>query len=222
MSLPDTDKITVAVITGGHAFNVPAFHNLFRGLDEVDAYIQPMEDFVADVGAARDRYDVLVFYNMHREIPAAGAKGYEARLRMALEQLGQTPQGIFLLHHAILAYIGWPLWSNLVGIPDRTLSSYHHGERLRVHIANGAHPITRGLEPWEMVDETYVMDEPQEGSDILLTVDHPRSMSSIAWTRTLGPARVFCFEAGHDNETYVNPSFRTVVSRGIQWCARRI
>jgi len=224
MSLPKTDKITAAVITGGHAFDVPGFHNLFRSLPEVDAYIQPMEDFVADTAKVREQYDVLVFYNMHRQIPPDDAKGYEARLKNVLAQLGKTQQGVFLLHHAILAYIGWPLWSNLVGIEDCTLTSYHHDQDLRVHIADPDHPITRGLAPWEIVDETYVMNDPDpvNGNHILLTVDHPQSMTNVGWTHTVGSARVFCLELGHDNEAYANPGFRAVVSRGIQWCAGRI
>jgi type 1 glutamine amidotransferase len=47
-------------------------------------------------------------------------------------------------------------------------------------------------------------------------------MSAIAWTRDFKGSRVFCLQSGHDNETYVDPNFRTVLTRGIQWCARRI
>ena len=43
-------RTSVAVITGHHAFDVPNFHALFRGMASVDAYIQPLEDFVADAG----------------------------------------------------------------------------------------------------------------------------------------------------------------------------
>jgi type 1 glutamine amidotransferase len=33
---------------------------------------------------------------------------------------------------------------------------------------------------------------------------------------------VFCFAAGHDNQTWIDESFRTVLRRGIQWAARRL
>ena len=221
MSLPETDKITAAVVTGGHGFDVPRFHALFRSLAGVDCYIQPMEDFVSDVGKVREDYDVVVFYNMHRGMPA-DQKGLGGRAKPVLEKLGTTEQGILVLHHATLAYLDWPFWSDLVGIQDRTLTSYHHGEKIHVEIANAGHPITQGLEPWEMVDETYVMNEPDADNEVLLTVDHPRSMKAIGWTRTFGKSRVFCLESGHDDETYVDPSFRKVLLRGIQWCAKKI
>ena len=84
------------------------------------------------------------------------------------------------------------------------------------------HSITQGMEDWDLIDESYVMVEPDEGNDILLAVDHPQSMKAIAWTRTFKQARVFCLQSGHDNQTYGNPQFRHIVARGIQWCAGRI
>ena len=41
-------KIKTAVITGQHAFDVPAFHALFRSLDEVDFYLQDLDNLAAD------------------------------------------------------------------------------------------------------------------------------------------------------------------------------
>jgi len=73
-----------------------------------------------------------------------------------------------------------------------------------------------------MIDETYKMDDPGEGSHALLTTDNPTSMKTIAWTRQHKNARVFCFQSGHDNDTFVDPNFREVLARGIQWVAQRL
>ncbi len=214
-------ELRVAVITGNHSFDVPGFYRLFRALPGVDAYIQDLENWVADAGKVRGTYDVALFYNMHTETPDATRGRAGARAREALEWLGETAQGIVILHHAVLAFPQWSLWSEICGIADRSLSSYHHGERLWIEIANGDHPITRGLAPWEITDETYVMHDAGEGNDILLTVDHPRSARTIGWTRLYRQARVFCCLLGHDDEAYSNPQFRTLLQRGIQWVARR-
>jgi len=209
--------LRVAVITGNHSFDVPGFHRLFRALPGVDAYIQDLENWAADAGKAREAYDVALFYNMHTTTPDA----MQGRAREALEWLGETEQGIVVLHHAVLAFPDWPLWSEVCGIADRTLASYHHGERLWIQIANADHYITHGLAPWEMVDETYVMRDAGEGNDILLTVDHPQSARTVGWTRSYKRARVFCCLLGHDDEAYSNPHFRTVLQRGTEWVARR-
>ena len=125
------------------------------------------------------------------------------------------------MHHALLAYLQSPLWSELVGIPDRKFG-FDHDQTLQVQVANADHPITRGMKSWEMIDETYNMASAGEGSTILLTVNHPKSMKTIAWTRQYKKARVFCTESGHDNQTWVNPNFKQVLRRGILWSARRL
>jgi type 1 glutamine amidotransferase len=33
---------------------------------------------------------------------------------------------------------------------------------------------------------------------------------------------VFCLQPGHNNDSYADPIFRTVLSRGIQWAAGRL
>lgn len=210
-----TALLKVAVLTGGHPYDVPSFHKLFRTLEGVDAYIQSVEDFVFTPEAARDQYDVVLSYHMLTQGPADGP--YKA----AFEHFGATDQGIVLLHHAILAYPAWPLWSDLVGIANRKFWFYHD-QPVKMQVANTQHPITRGLQSWEMIDETYTMADAGEGSEVLLKVDQPNSMKTIGWTRQFKKSRVFCLESGHDNQTWVNANFREVLRRGILWTARRL
>ena len=210
----DNDNITVAVITGGHAFDVPGFQAIFRDMPGVDSYIQHQDNWVEDVAEVREQYDVLLFYNMPRGEP-------ETRAKAIFEQLGESGQGIFLLHHAILAYLPWSFWGDLVGIPDRSFG-FDMKQELTIEIADSDHPITHGVSDWQMADETYSMASAGQDSRILLTTEHPLSMRVLGWTRQFRNSRVFCFQSGHDNLTYVNPDFREILLRGIQWCAGRI
>jgi type 1 glutamine amidotransferase len=220
-SFQGTSKIKMAVITGQHAFDVPAFHNLLRSMPDVDPYPQELDNFCADVGHVREQYDVLLFYNFHRETPSLeNAQG--RRRRMVLEEPEKTGQGIFVMHHALLAFPDWPPWSRICGIHERAKFGYYEGQNVRIEVANADHPITRGLAAWEMVDETYTMGDAGADSDVLLTTEHPNSMHTIAWTRQYGSARVFCLESGHDDRAYSDPNFRTVVERGIHWLAGRL
>ena len=215
-------SLRVAVITGGHLFDVPNFHRLFRALDGIEAYIQPMADFAATPEKVRDSYDVLLFYIMLMDdLAEAKAPRPANQARAVLERLGASEQGIVIMHHALLAYPKSALWSEIVGIADRKFT-FDHDQRLQVQVADANHPITRGLRSWEMLDETYGMANAGEGSTILLTVDHPKSMKTIAWTRQYRKARVFCTESGHDNQTWLNPNFKEVLRRGILWSARRL
>lgn len=213
MSSGETPIMT-AVITGNHNFEVPDFINLFRALPGIDFYPQSLENFVADHAGVREEYDALVFYSMHAGPPNDAT-------RAVIESLGDTEQGLVFLHHGMLAFRKWSLVSEIVGIKDRS-SEYYPSETVPIDIADPAHPITRGLTPWTMVDETYAMAGAGPGSHVLLTTDHTRSLETLAWARDYRKARVFVFASGHGKEAYADPSFRTVLRRGIEWSARRI
>ena len=202
--------IKVAAITGGHVYDVVNFHRFFRSMSEAEVFIHPLEDFLCSPPEVRRAYDVILFYNMHLTNPNVEI----------LSKLGDAPQGIFMLHHSILAYPECTLWSDIVGIADRSFN-YFDGQQIHVEIADTTHPITTGLTPWDMIDETYTMDEAGDDSHPLLTVNHPNSMKCIAWTRQFKKSRVFCLESGHDNLTWSNHNFREVVRRGLIWCAGR-
>ncbi len=215
--------IKTAVITGNHAFDVPAFTRLFRVLPNVNAYIQSLSNFAADAGRVRDWYDVVLFYNFHQGAPASAEEesGLGDRVWKTLERLGETRQGIVVLHHALLAFRDWPFWSDIVGIEERGFG-YHDDQHLEIEVADPSHPITQGIRGWEMVDETYTVNEPEPDCQVLLTTDHPRSMRALAWTHTFKQARVFCYESGHDAKAFDNINFQTVLGRGIAWAARRL
>lgn len=219
---PGEAPLRLAVVTGGHAYDVPNLHRLFRALPGLDPYVQHMDDFASSSEAVRDAYDVVLLYIMLMNGPTdEQLPWYAGKPKTALEHLGATDQGIVVLHHALLAYPQWPVWSELVGIPDRKFG-FHLNQTLEVQVASQNHPITRGLAPWTMGDETYTMADAGPGSDVLLTVDHPKSMKTIAWARQFRRSRVFCLQSGHDNVTWANPGFREVLHRGIRWCARRL
>ena len=47
--MQSSQSIRVAVVTGGHSFNVVEFHDLFGQLSGIRAYIQHMDDFFDEV-----------------------------------------------------------------------------------------------------------------------------------------------------------------------------
>jgi hypothetical protein len=238
---PEIGKIATAVVLGEHPVSVPAFHNMFRSFQDVDYYPQALEDFVVDQARVRALYDVVLFYNMHLDTPPvdpppANEPGWwwRAKSRRALEELGETEQGIVILHHAWLAFPGWEFWSELVGTPhsDRTYAGFDEllrvisiGE-MHIEVADTQHPITRGVSAWDMgKGEAWALGsiKPAEDCHTLLVTDHPKMrMKAIAWTRQFRKARVFFLQPGHDSDSFADPSFRTVLWRGIKWAAGRL
>lgn len=212
--------IAVAVVTGKHTFDIPGFQQMFSSMSNMEFYLQDLENFVADVGKYNDKYDVVLFYNFHQHTPVADERD-GAMILNSINKLAENGQGIFVLHHAILAFPNWEIWSQIVGITDRRFG-YHGNQTIQTDLMDDSHPITYGLKSWEMVDETYTMNEVGDDSQPLLAIDHVNSMHTVGWTRHYGNGRVFCYQSGHDNQSFYNPNFRTVLFRGIQWLANRI
>jgi hypothetical protein len=214
--------LKIAVVTGGHNYDVLPFHALFRSLPGIDAYIQHLDDFTSSPKEVRDGYDVVVFYIMPRGAPSDESPWFAGKPKSVFEHLGETHQGIVMLHHAILAYPAWPVWDELVGMKDRVISSYHHGEHIAVDVALPEHAIVQGIAPWTITDETYVLHDPGPDSQVLLTTEHPDCMHSLAWARTYHNGRVFCYQSGHDQQAFEDAGFRAVLTNGIRWAAGKI
>ena len=219
--MSNTSPLKVAVIEGWHPFDVVGFRDLFRAIPGIDPYHQTIENWAVDAAGMRKQYDVLVFFNMNNK-PEPECAFCGPAIVKAIQELGEPQgQGIVVLHHAILAYPEIKEWSAMVGIENRKFG-FHNEQTYPVKVENPNHPITKGMSDWEMFDETYTMDSPSDGSEILLTTDHEKSMRAIAWTRQYRNARAFCFQMGHDNRSWVYRQFREVLGRGIQWAAGRM
>jgi uncharacterized protein len=216
--MPQSSPLNLAVITGGHSYSVPEFHRLFHSLPNIAPIIQHMDDFASSPAAVRQAYDVVLFYIMLLDGPADDKLPWHVGKPLtAMSELGQTSQGIVILHHALLAYPQFPAWDQLTGMTGRKSFTFKANQTLRIRVADQSHPITRGLTDWDLVDETYTMPELAADSTVLLTTDHPTSMRHIAWTRQYRNSRIFNFQSGHDPVAWANPSFREILRRGILW-----
>jgi len=216
------EGIKVAVITGGHMYDVPAFRALFNRMAGVQYYIQDFDNWAFDTGKVWDQYDVHLFYNMHSWGILTVRDNADEQIMGAVERLGQTEQGVVVLHHALLSHPDGQVWSDICNIQGRKLRGWAPNSTLVTDVANKEHPITKDLETWQMTDELFLMDSPAEGSVPLLTTENPESIRTLAWAHQYNKARVFCYQSGHDNQTYTDPNFQTVLHRGIQWAAGKI
>jgi uncharacterized protein len=211
--------LRAAFVTGGHSFEVQALHHMLHKLQGIRFYTQHIDDFVKDRGS-RD-YDVIVFYNMGKETPQASDGFLERTIQPIIEECGEKGIGFVVLHHAILSYPDWDLWNEVVGISDRTLFSYSHDQEISIEVQDRSHPITQGITSWQMIDEIYVMADPEPKSRILLANPNSEGMKAIGWTGAFRNSKVFCFQSGHDHQAYNNDSFQLVLRQGVLWAAGR-
>lgn len=218
-------KIRIVVVTGGHDFEQDPFFKVFKDNPDITykAVEHPNFHPLLKPDAAK-QYDVLVFYDMHQEITEEAKADFLARLNEG--------KGLVVLHHAIADYQKWPEYAKIIGaryyleattvdgVP-KARSAYQHGVHFTIHIADPAHPVTRGVKDFEIHDETYNLFDVFDQCHLLLTTEEPKSNKVIGWAKTYSAARVVYLQSGHDHLAYENPNYRQLLSQAIKWTARR-
>ncbi|KPK42154.1 MAG: hypothetical protein AMK72_14580 [Planctomycetes bacterium SM23_25] len=100
--------------------------------------------------------------------------------------------------------------------------SGHGGGKFTVRIEDKNHPITKGLQDFEIQDETYRHNyHPKAQRHDLIRIDRGQEQQSMAWVRDYGKGRVFYTSLGHGREAWANPHFQRLAVRGIYWAVKR-
>jgi type 1 glutamine amidotransferase len=218
-------KIRALVVTGGHDFEAEPFFKLFK--DNPQISFQAVEHPKAHAwlkAEAAKAYDVLVVYDMHQEISEDAKVDFIARLKEG--------KGLVALHHAIASYQNWPEYSKIIGARyylekttvqgvEKARSTYQHGLHFMVHVADPNHPVTKGVQDFEIHDETYNLFDVAPDVHPLLTTDEPQSNKIIGWAKTYGPARIVYLQSGHDHFAYENPNYQQLLRQAIRWVAKK-
>jgi len=214
--------IRILVITGGHSYKVEQFNQMHTSLGDNISYQIAELPVAYDMFLSenRSKYDVLVFYHMWQKITDDQAKVFADCIRQG--------KPLVVLHHSICAYDDWPEYFNIIGGKyfhkpttvngkEYAVCSYIHDLHFNVRIANPKHPVTKGLQDFEIFDETYKSYYVEAGVTPLLTTEEPSSTPIIGWTKKYGKGRVVTPQCGHDVPTFENPNFRKLLKQSIEW-----
>jgi type 1 glutamine amidotransferase len=114
-------------------------------------------------------------------------------------------------------------WREFLGVTSRR---HDHQGRYPVKKVEPKHPILKGM-PDEWVtpmDELYVIEKLWPNARALATSvsEQDGKTYPIAWTNQYGKARVFGTTFGHSDDTFRDPAFLNLVSRGLLWAAGRL
>jgi type 1 glutamine amidotransferase len=212
-------QVRVLIITGGHDHEA-AFYSLFDGYQDIGwpAVTDAALAFKQDI---RSKYDVLVFYNFTRDIDDTARKN--------LRDFVESGKGILVLHHGILNFQKWPWWYEEVvgglyrlesknGILNSTVK---FGEEHLITAA-GKHPITDGLTPFRITDETYKGLFISPNIQPLLFTDNSTSDRTVAWVGPCTTSKVVFIQLGHDHTPFRHPAYRALVHNSILWTAGKL
>lgn len=209
--------LRLLVVTGGHDYPT-SFYTLFEQPGMTWDHETTTESaFRRDV---RDRYDVLVLYDMPSTLSAAGRANFQA--------FAESGKGIVVLHHALCSHNDWDWYRDLVGAryqveaqPGRPASTYKHDETIPIAVAR-PHPITNGVTLTQIYDETYKGMWFAPMNAVLLTTTHPLSDGPLVWISSYAPSRVVAIQPGHGREAHLDPGYRALVRNAILWSAKRL
>jgi len=213
-------KMQVAVLVENHEYDVVSFQRMLDSFADCECFVQPLDLFIRDE-KNRDTYDTVLWYNMNIPVPDEGAPLY----MYMREKLGMTGQGIVLIHHALLCFKRWDLFTDVSGVSVRLedgMFSYHQNTPVKCVIENTDHPVTRGLHDFSIIDETYIIGEPdQPGNEILITAECSVGIKNIGWAREYQMSRVFVTASGHDNQVYADWNYRKLIHNAILWTSKK-
>jgi type 1 glutamine amidotransferase len=209
-----SDVPRVLVVTGGHDYDAE-FYSLFDGRWLTWAHATSNEEaFKNDL---RDKYDVLLLYDLSRELSDKG----KSNLRNFVE----SGKGILAVHHAIADYNSWDWWwKDVIGGRyileggSEPSSTYQHDVEMFIRPVD-QHPITRGLGAMHFFDETYKKMWISQEVKIILETDEPTSDGPLAWISPYERSRVVYIQLGHDRHAFLHPGYRQLIRQAVEWSA---
>lgn len=90
------------------------------------------------------------------------------------------------------------------------------GLTFTVKIDDADHPVTQGLEDFEVEDEIY-LSAYEPSLHILASAEWHGRAHPMAWVKPYGDGRVFYTALGHGPGTFARPPMQALVCRGVQW-----
>ncbi|HYG22008.1 MAG TPA: ThuA domain-containing protein [Verrucomicrobiae bacterium] len=114
-------------------------------------------------------------------------------------------------------------WREFLGVTSRR---HDHQSRYPVKWSEPGHPILKDVpQQWTTpMDELYVIEKVWPNTKVLATSASERNgrEHAVFWTNQYGKARVFGTTYGHTDDTFKDPVFLGVVTRGLLWAAGRL
>ena len=253
-------KLNVLLVTRGHPFQRDAFFDIFDSNSDIQYsnVEHPAAQFLFNPEMAKN-FDCYVQYDMpgvefgddgpiYLEPPEFYKEGVRA--------MGDAGCPLVVLHHCAAAWPAWPEWSEIIGgrflytpMKCRGVDRPDSGYNIDVsHIVSPTmdHPITLGIEPFEITDEVYLCEIFEDSVIPLLTSNwtfthdnfysaanavvrgelnsnkgwsHDDGSNLVGWIKAYKNAPVVYLQFGDGPAAYENANFRRILAQAIKWAS---
>ncbi len=157
-----------------------------------------------------EKADAVVFYSDN--------PGWNVAKAAELDRFLARGGGVVLIHYAVDGHEAVPALAERIGLAwQGGKSAFRHGP-LEVDFSRAKHPITRGFDKLQLLDESYwnLVGDPKS-VDLLGTGIEDGQPRPLFWARQAGNGRIFVSIPGHFTWTFDDPLFRVLILRGIAW-----
>jgi type 1 glutamine amidotransferase len=212
--------IRVLIVTGndypGHKWRetTPAIRKALNAVGRFDVRVCEDPEIMATDMA--ERYDVVILHYCNWESPSPSREALEG-----LAAYVRNGGGLLALHFACGAFLDWPEYEKIIGrIWDQDKTHDPYGT-FTVRVVDGQHPITRGLDDFEVPDELYFCLKGKPQIDILLTAHSKitKQDEPMGFVLNYGKGRVFHTPLGHDVKSFTAPGVVRLLQRATEWAA---
>jgi len=223
---PAGKKIRVLLTVGGHGYEEAPFYAMFDALPGVEwtkAELPKQADLLKP--GLEKLYDVIVMYDMVGAITPEQQKAFDELLKQGI--------GVVSLHHNLGAHQKWDEFSRIIGgkffvqpaeIRGKKIaqSTWDHDQDLKVTVVDKEHPITKGIDDFEIHDEVYGGYRVSPRVKVLLKTDHPKNQPGpLCWVGKYGNSPVAYLMLGHDSKAWKNPVYPKLLVQAIRWAAAK-
>ena len=162
-------------------------------------------------------YDVIVFTIFSRRIKMLPGQAQENLLNFV-----KGGKGFFVQHLASASFAKWDEFGRLCG-RKWVMGTSGHGPRsvFKANVVKKEHPITAGLEDFDVDDELYAKLQGTGDINVLVTADSDWSNNTepLVFTLRYGQGRTVHNAFGHDRKALMTPNVQKIIARGVEWAA---
>lgn len=208
----------ILIVTGGKVVDKENFYNLFESFS-YDTTSKPLAFQLFDLDKI-DNYKAIVFYDTYQPITEEQKESF-----MNIFEKGI---GVLFLHHSLVSHQEWNEYEKIVGgryfhqvwVDNEKKygpSTYKHDQDFLVEIIDRNHPVTKGLDNFQIHDETYLNYRVLPKVRPLLRTNYRESGEILGWTHTYKNSKVVYIMMGHDKNAFGNISFKRLVENSINY-----
>lgn len=204
-------KIKVLFEVGGAQFHDPV--KLPVMLKDV---LEKTGDFEITITEDRDQfkaeninnYDLVMIYTTGGDLTPEQEQG--------LVQFVENGKGLVGIHSATDSFKNSDAYWKMLG----GRFTGHGSGTFPVKITGKSHVIVKGMDGFEITDETYMHDFHPE-SNLIVLMRRADDGEAASWVQYYGKGRVFVTGLGHAEPAWSNPAFQQMILNALLWANGR-